>query len=148
MPPLALGQAKHPALPLPSCSPAATVLASPAAEPVILLRACALFAWLISHQPVVLLSQNKPATSNQSAVLSSQNEPAPATSQPNRLMTAMALSTWRAPPCLAASSSEATLQFHRVGRVLRSNGGGQGTAELAVCQPCRSTHRGSWSLTE
>jgi hypothetical protein len=26
---------------------------------------CALFAWLISHQPTVLFSQNKPATSNQ-----------------------------------------------------------------------------------
>jgi hypothetical protein len=25
----------------------------------------ALFAWLISHQPTVLFSQNKPATSNQ-----------------------------------------------------------------------------------
>jgi hypothetical protein len=36
-----------------------------------------LFAWLISHQPAVLFSQNKPATSNQSAVLFSQNKPAP-----------------------------------------------------------------------
>jgi hypothetical protein len=26
---------------------------------------CALFAWLISHQPTVLFSQNKPATNNQ-----------------------------------------------------------------------------------
>jgi hypothetical protein len=44
----------------------------------------ALFAWLISHQPAVLLSQNKPATSNQPAVLFSQNKPAPAISyQPN-----------------------------------------------------------------
>jgi hypothetical protein len=43
-----------------------------------------LFAWLISHQPVVLLSQNKPATSNQPAVFFSQNKPAPAIShQPN-----------------------------------------------------------------
>jgi hypothetical protein len=41
---------------------------------------CALFAWLISHQPVVLFSQNKPATSNQPTVLFSQNKPAPAIS--------------------------------------------------------------------
>jgi hypothetical protein len=39
-----------------------------------------LFAWLISHQPAVLFSHNKPATSNQSAVLFSQNKPAPAIS--------------------------------------------------------------------
>jgi hypothetical protein len=38
----------------------------------------ALFAWFISHQPAVLFSQNKPATSNQPAVLFSQNKPAPA----------------------------------------------------------------------
>jgi hypothetical protein len=45
---------------------------------------CALFAWLISHQPTVLFSQNKPATSNQLAVLFSHNKSAPATSnQPN-----------------------------------------------------------------
>jgi hypothetical protein len=43
-----------------------------------------LFAWLISHQPAVLFSQNKPATNNQPAVLFSQNKPAPAIShQPN-----------------------------------------------------------------
>jgi hypothetical protein len=42
------------------------------------------FAWLISHQPAVLFSQNKPATSNQPTVLFSQNKPAPAISnQPN-----------------------------------------------------------------
>jgi hypothetical protein len=40
-----------------------------------------LFAWLISHQPAVLFSQNKPATSNQPAVLFSQNKPAPTISQ-------------------------------------------------------------------
>jgi hypothetical protein len=40
----------------------------------------ALFAWLISHQPAVLFSQNKPATSNQPAVIFSQNKPAPAIS--------------------------------------------------------------------
>jgi hypothetical protein len=32
-----------------------------------------LFAWLINHQPAVLFSQNKPATSNQPAVLFSQD---------------------------------------------------------------------------
>jgi hypothetical protein len=43
-----------------------------------------LFAWLISHQPAVLFSHNKSATSNQPAVLFSQNKPAPAIShQPN-----------------------------------------------------------------
>jgi hypothetical protein len=41
-----------------------------------------LFAWLISQQPAVLSSQNKPATSNQPAVLSSQNKPA-ISHQPN-----------------------------------------------------------------
>jgi hypothetical protein len=41
---------------------------------------CGLFAWLISHQPAVLFSHNKSATSNQSAVLFSQNKPAPAIS--------------------------------------------------------------------
>jgi hypothetical protein len=40
----------------------------------------ALFAWLISHQPAVLFSHNKPAISNQPAVLFSQNKPAPAIS--------------------------------------------------------------------
>jgi hypothetical protein len=35
-----------------------------------------LFACLISHQPTVLFSHNKPATSNQPAVLFSQNKPA------------------------------------------------------------------------
>jgi hypothetical protein len=43
-----------------------------------------LFVWLISHQLVVLFSQNKPATSNKPTVLFSQNKSAPATShQPN-----------------------------------------------------------------
>jgi hypothetical protein len=35
------------------------------------------FAWLISHQPAVLSSQNKSATTNQPAVLFFQNEPVP-----------------------------------------------------------------------
>jgi hypothetical protein len=43
-------------------------------------QANALFAWLISHQPAVLFSHNKPATSNQPAVLFSQNKSAPAIS--------------------------------------------------------------------
>jgi hypothetical protein len=47
---------------------------------VIHLRIYALFAWLISHQPAVLFSQNKPATSNQPAVIFSQNKLAPAIS--------------------------------------------------------------------
>jgi hypothetical protein len=45
---------------------------------------CALFVWLISHQPAVLFSQNKLAISNQPTVLFSQNKPASAIShQPN-----------------------------------------------------------------
>jgi hypothetical protein len=44
-----------------------------------------LFAWLISHQPTVLFSHNKPAISNQPAVLFSRNKSAPAISQANRL---------------------------------------------------------------
>jgi hypothetical protein len=42
--------------------------------------AATLFARLISHQPTVLFSHNKSATSNQPAVLFSQNKPAPAIS--------------------------------------------------------------------
>jgi hypothetical protein len=43
-----------------------------------------LFVRLISHQPAVLFSRDKPATSNQPAVLFSQNKSAPAIShQPN-----------------------------------------------------------------
>jgi hypothetical protein len=44
------------------------------------LKIVALFAWLISHQPAVLSSQNKSATSNQPAVLFCQNKSAPAIS--------------------------------------------------------------------
>jgi hypothetical protein len=48
------------------------------------MESCALFVWLISHQPAVLFSQNKSAITNQPAVLFSQNKPAPAIShQPN-----------------------------------------------------------------
>jgi hypothetical protein len=39
-----------------------------------------MFAWLISHQPAVLFSQNKPVTGNQPTVLFSHNKPAPAIS--------------------------------------------------------------------
>jgi hypothetical protein len=39
-----------------------------------------LFAWLISHQPGVLFSQNKSATSNQLVIFFSQNKPAQAIS--------------------------------------------------------------------
>jgi hypothetical protein len=49
-------------------------------RPMTLLKHMALFAWLISHQPAVLFSQNKPATSNQPTVIFSQNKPAPAIS--------------------------------------------------------------------
>jgi hypothetical protein len=46
-----------------------------------------MFVRLISHQPTVLFSQNKPATSNQPAVLFSQNKSAPAIShQPNEFV--------------------------------------------------------------
>jgi hypothetical protein len=45
----------------------------------------AVFVWLISHLPAVLLSQNKSATNNQPTVVFSQNKPAPATSQTDRL---------------------------------------------------------------
>jgi hypothetical protein len=44
----------------------------------------ALFVWLISHQPIVLFFQNKPATNNQPTILFSQNKSAPTIShQPN-----------------------------------------------------------------
>jgi hypothetical protein len=53
-----------------------------------------LFAWLISHQPAVLFSQNKQATNNQPTVLFSQNKPAPAIShQPTEQ--AASLSKWK-----------------------------------------------------
>jgi hypothetical protein len=49
-----------------------------------ILQINALFVWLISHQPAVLFSQNKPAITNQPAVFFSHNKPAPAIShQPN-----------------------------------------------------------------
>jgi hypothetical protein len=44
----------------------------------------AMFVWLISHQPALLFSQNKPAITNQPTVLFSQNKSVPTIShQPN-----------------------------------------------------------------
>jgi hypothetical protein len=52
----------------------------------------AMFAWLISHQPAVLFSQNKSASSNQPTVLFSQNKSAPAIShQQNECCPTLAL---------------------------------------------------------
>jgi hypothetical protein len=52
----------------------------------------ALFVCLISHQPTLLFSQNKPATSNQPAVLFSQNKSAATIShQPNEQATSLSL---------------------------------------------------------
>jgi hypothetical protein len=45
------------------------------------LKPSALFVWLISHQPAVFFSHNKPAINTQPTVLFSQNKSAPATSQ-------------------------------------------------------------------
>jgi hypothetical protein len=48
------------------------------------LGSCALFVWLISHQPAVLFFRNKSAINNQPTIFFSQNKSAPATShQPN-----------------------------------------------------------------
>jgi hypothetical protein len=57
-----------------------------------------LFARLISHQPAVLFSQNKPATSNQPAVLFPQNKPAPAISHQPTEQAAGAWGRLRRPP--------------------------------------------------
>jgi hypothetical protein len=66
------------------------------------MKSFALFVWLISHQPVVLFSQNKPTTSNQPAVRLSQNKSAPAIShQPNEQADCVRLKNFqvdRAPP--------------------------------------------------
>jgi hypothetical protein len=57
----------------------------------LLCQADALFLRLISHQPAVVLSQSKPATSNQPAVLFSQSKSAPAIShQPSEQVAGMA----------------------------------------------------------
>jgi hypothetical protein len=48
-------------------------------------RADSPFAWLVSHQPAMLFSEDKPATSQQySSLRTNQHQPS-ATSQPNRL---------------------------------------------------------------
>jgi hypothetical protein len=49
------------------------------------LKTTALFVWLISHQPAVLFSQNKPATSQQYFSLRTNQHQPSATSQTNRL---------------------------------------------------------------
>jgi hypothetical protein len=70
---------------------------------------CALFVWLISHQPAVLFSQNKSAISNQPTVIPSQNKPAPAIShQPTEQAGTFSLTSkhplWLVPPSLAGRS--------------------------------------------
>jgi hypothetical protein len=40
-----------------------------------------MFVWLISHQPAVLFSQNKPASGNQPTVFLSQNKSTPVISK-------------------------------------------------------------------
>jgi hypothetical protein len=58
-----------------------------------------MFAWLISHQPTVLFSQNKSANTNQPAVLFSQNKSASATShQPNEQTNTCMLGLFAPPP--------------------------------------------------
>jgi hypothetical protein len=66
----------------------------------------ALFAWLISHQPTVLFSQNKPATSNQ---------PEPASST----LLSEQTSTSHQPP--ANRTGCWFVDVHRVGRQLSRN---------------------------
>jgi hypothetical protein len=51
-------------------------------------------AWLISHQPAILFSPNKPVISNQPAVLFSQNKSVSAISQPNRLKARQGTGWW------------------------------------------------------
>jgi hypothetical protein len=64
----------------------------------------ALFVWLISHQPAVLFSQNKPAISNQPTILFSQNKSTPTIShQPNEQSFA--------PPSLQSFTHPANLLF-------------------------------------
>jgi hypothetical protein len=101
-----------------------------------------LFVRLISHQPVVLFSQNKPVTSNQPAVLFSQNKSASATSQINRLtrLQLVNLSNCR-------TDSSGTIRWRELlGRRL---GGGprraRGSWERASCarqaqEPCRAAY--------
>jgi hypothetical protein len=51
-------------------------MAGPCASVVEVDPGAAVFAWIISHQPAVLFSHNKPDTSNQSAVLFFKNKSA------------------------------------------------------------------------
>jgi hypothetical protein len=48
-----------------------------------ILRVTALFVWLITHQPVLLLSQNEPVIGNQPTIFFSKNKSAPTTGLSN-----------------------------------------------------------------
>jgi hypothetical protein len=63
------------------------------------------------HQPTILFSHNKPATSNQPSVLFSQNESAPATSQTNRLGTTDSPSATKSTPSEATPTSNSISSF-------------------------------------
>jgi hypothetical protein len=68
-------------------------LSAPVSVPVHGVRIFALLVWLMSHQPTVLFSHNKSATSNQPAVFISHNKSTPAIShQPNEQV------VYRTPP--------------------------------------------------
>jgi hypothetical protein len=59
------------------------------------LEVCSLFAWLINHQPAVLFSQNKSATSNQPTIFFSQKKSAPTIShQPNEQAVGPWVAAW------------------------------------------------------
>jgi hypothetical protein len=79
----------------------------------------ALFAWLISHQPTILLSQNKPANNNQPTLRTNQHRPS-ASRQTNRL-THQFPGTVRNPPP-PCSSSVVTRAPGTIGQ--NENGGG------------------------
>jgi hypothetical protein len=80
----------HPLSPFPSSTSVPVARGSPTTY------FCALFAWLISHQPAVLFSQNKPATSNQPAILFSQRKPTPTIRhQPNEQVVGLSTTTTR-----------------------------------------------------
>jgi hypothetical protein len=67
-----------------------------------------LFAWLINHQPAVLFSHNKPATSNQPAVLFSQKKSAPAIShQPTEQA-----ASWKSNHAIHVSNNYSVRQIH------------------------------------
>jgi hypothetical protein len=73
-----------------------------------------LFVRLISHQPAVLFSQNKPATSNQPAVLFSQNKSAPDIShQPAVLFSQNKPATSNQPAVLFSQNKSAPAISHQ-----------------------------------